>query len=85
MGLLSTELAENCRETRRKHGKPGPAGTQDRVAAHAAEGPPSPLTPRRESRGHDVWGDAGVLYWLIRPEDLAERPFERAMFTWRCS
>lgn len=32
-----------------------------------------------------MWGDAGVLYWLIRPEDLAERRFERAMFTWQCS
>ncbi|WP_334662755.1 YwqG family protein [Streptomyces cyaneofuscatus] len=31
-----------------------------------------------------MWGDAGVLYWLIRPEDLAERRFERAMFTWQC-
>ncbi|MGA5468820.1 DUF1963 domain-containing protein [Streptomyces arboris] len=30
-------------------------------------------------------GDAGVLYWLIRPEYLAERRFERAMFTWQCS
>ncbi|MFC9944079.1 YwqG family protein [Streptomyces pratensis] len=32
-----------------------------------------------------MWGDAGALYWLIRPEDLAERRFERAMFTWQCS
>ncbi|MCD9903825.1 DUF1963 domain-containing protein [Streptomyces sp. MT29] len=24
-----------------------------------------------------MWGDAGVLYWLIRPEDLAEQRFER--------
>ncbi|MGW0920655.1 YwqG family protein [Streptomyces sp. NPDC002755] len=32
-----------------------------------------------------MWGDAGVLYWLIRPEDLAERCFERAMVTWQCS
>ncbi|MGW5235219.1 YwqG family protein [Streptomyces nodosus] len=31
-----------------------------------------------------MWGDAGALYWLIRPEDLAERRFERAMFTWQC-
>ncbi|MFC3235303.1 DUF1963 domain-containing protein [Streptomyces nitrosporeus] len=31
-----------------------------------------------------MWGDAGVLYWLIRPEDLAERCFERAMSTWQC-
>ncbi|MEV6794922.1 DUF1963 domain-containing protein [Streptomyces sp. NPDC051320] len=26
-----------------------------------------------------------ALYWLIRPEDLADRRFERAMFTWQCS
>lgn len=32
-----------------------------------------------------MWGDGGVLYWLIRPEDLAERRFDRAMFTWQCS
>ncbi|NYI03837.1 YwqG family protein [Allostreptomyces psammosilenae] len=31
-----------------------------------------------------MWGDGGALYWLIRPEDLAERRFERAMFTWQC-
>ncbi|MCX5377886.1 YwqG family protein [Streptomyces sp. NBC_00091] len=31
-----------------------------------------------------MWGDAGVLYWLIRPQDLAERRFDRAMFTWQC-
>ncbi|MGW6060431.1 YwqG family protein [Streptomyces sp. NPDC055189] len=32
-----------------------------------------------------MWGDGGALYWLIRPEDLAECRFERAMFTWQCS
>ncbi|OKJ57407.1 YwqG family protein [Streptomyces sp. CB02261] len=32
-----------------------------------------------------MWGDAGALYWLIRPEDLAARRFDRAMFTWQCS
>ncbi|WP_436844827.1 YwqG family protein [Streptomyces roseoverticillatus] len=31
-----------------------------------------------------MWGDCGVLYWLIRPEDLAARRFDRAMFTWQC-
>lgn len=31
-----------------------------------------------------MWGDDGALYWLIRPEDLAERRFDRAMFTWQC-
>jgi uncharacterized protein YwqG len=31
-----------------------------------------------------MWGDCGVLYWLIRPEDLARRRFDRAMLTWQC-
>lgn len=31
-----------------------------------------------------MWGDCGVLYWLIRPQDLVERRFDRAMFTWQC-
>ncbi len=32
-----------------------------------------------------MWGDCGILYWLIRPEDLAERRFDRARFTFQCS
>lgn len=32
-----------------------------------------------------MWGDCGALYWLIRARDLAERRFDRAMFTWQCS
>ncbi|MFF4601800.1 YwqG family protein [Streptomyces sp. NPDC001339] len=31
-----------------------------------------------------MWGDCGTLYWLIRPEDLANRRFDRAMFTFQC-
>lgn len=31
-----------------------------------------------------MWGDEGVLYWLIRPEDLAAGRFDRAMFAWQC-
>ncbi|WP_308312470.1 YwqG family protein [Streptomyces sp. ISL-11] len=31
-----------------------------------------------------MWGDCGTLYWLIRPEDLAERRFDKAMFIWQC-
>lgn len=38
-----------------------------------------------ENAADMMWGDAGALYWLIHPEDLAERRFERAMFTWQCS
>ncbi|MEV7401608.1 DUF1963 domain-containing protein [Streptomyces sp. NPDC091267] len=32
-----------------------------------------------------MWGDVGTLYWLIRPQDLRDRRFDRAMFTWQCS
>ncbi len=32
-----------------------------------------------------MWGDVGMLYWLIRPEDLTARRFDRALFTWQCS
>ncbi|WP_254885968.1 DUF1963 domain-containing protein [Streptomyces sp. NA02950] len=31
-----------------------------------------------------MWGDGDVLYWLIRPEDLAAGRFEAAVFTWQC-
>lgn len=31
-----------------------------------------------------MWGDSGMLYWLIRPDDLTARRFDRAMFTWQC-
>jgi uncharacterized protein YwqG len=30
------------------------------------------------------WGDAGSLYWMIRPEDLTARRFDAAGFTWQC-
>lgn len=30
------------------------------------------------------WGDAGMLYWLIHPDDLAALRFESAAFTWQC-
>lgn len=32
-----------------------------------------------------MWGDCGALYWLIRPQDLREQRFDRALFTWQCS
>jgi uncharacterized protein YwqG len=31
-----------------------------------------------------MWGDRGTLYWLIRPEDMAARRFDAAVFTWQC-
>jgi len=30
-----------------------------------------------------AWGDAGTLYWLIRPEDLAALRLDAALFTWQ--
>lgn len=37
-----------------------------------------------DGRAGMSWGDAGRLYWLIDPHDLAERRFEAATFTWQC-
>ena len=32
-----------------------------------------------------MWGDAGTLYFLIRPDDLHDRRFDQARFVWQCS
>jgi len=32
-----------------------------------------------------MWGDVGVLYWMARPEDLANDDFTQLSFTWQCS
>ncbi|WP_424213318.1 YwqG family protein [Streptomyces sp. BI20] len=37
-----------------------------------------------DDRADMMWGDAGALYWLIRPADLAAGRFEEAGFTWQC-
>jgi uncharacterized protein YwqG len=37
-----------------------------------------------DDRANMTWGDAGMLYWMIRPSDLLERRFEAASFTWQC-
>lgn len=37
-----------------------------------------------DDRAGFLWGDAGVLYYLIRPADLAAGRFDRAVFTWQC-
>lgn len=42
------------------------------------------LLAQVDSQGDMMWGDSGALYWLIRPDDLAARRFDRAMFTWQC-
>lgn len=38
-----------------------------------------------DPRAEMMWGDCGMLYWLIRPGDLAARRFEEASFTWQCT
>jgi Domain of unknown function (DUF1963) len=37
-----------------------------------------------EQRNGMSWGDGGMLYWLIRPDDLADLRFDSAGFTWQC-
>jgi len=32
-----------------------------------------------------MWGDVGMLYWMMQPRDLMARAFEAASFTWQCS
>lgn len=32
-----------------------------------------------------MWGDVGKLYFMIRPDDLQARRFDKARFTWQCS
>lgn len=36
-----------------------------------------------DARAGMEWGDTGRLYWLMRRDDLAEKAFERATFTWQ--
>ncbi|TGB42267.1 YwqG family protein [Mycolicibacterium peregrinum] len=31
-----------------------------------------------------MWGDCGILYFMIRPQDLAAGAFDRVSFTWQC-
>ena len=38
-----------------------------------------------DSQAQFMWGDCGVLYYLIRPADLAARRFDQTVFTWQCS
>lgn len=37
-----------------------------------------------DDAAHMMWGDSGMLYWMIRPEDLAARRFDQARFAWQC-
>ncbi|MEU2134985.1 YwqG family protein [Streptomyces sp. NPDC018352] len=37
-----------------------------------------------DSDARMTWGDAGTLYWLIRPEDLAAHRFDQARLTVQC-
>ena len=37
-----------------------------------------------DMRSNMMWGDSGMLYWLITADDLAARRFDRARMTWQC-
>jgi hypothetical protein len=37
-----------------------------------------------DDRARMMWADAGMLYWMIRPNDLAAGDFDAASFTWQC-
>ena len=37
-----------------------------------------------DGHSHMMWGDFGILYWLIKADDLAARQFDRARMTWQC-
>ncbi|MFC7484508.1 DUF1963 domain-containing protein [Luedemannella flava] len=37
-----------------------------------------------DGRARMHWGDCGLIYWLIRRQDLAARRFDRAAFTLQC-
>lgn len=32
-----------------------------------------------------MWGDCGILYYMIRPQDLAAGAFDRVSVTWQCT
>jgi uncharacterized protein YwqG len=32
-----------------------------------------------------MWGDVGTLYWMARPEDLANNDLANISFTWQCA
>jgi uncharacterized protein YwqG len=61
-------------------------GGKQRSDALAAEEPAWVLLAQFDSDGtaNMMWGDVGRLYWMIRPEDLAARRFDKALFTWQC-
>ena len=37
-----------------------------------------------DERTRMMWGDAGMLYWMVRPRDLETGDFDAASFTWQC-
>lgn len=37
-----------------------------------------------DGRAKMMWGDAGTLYWMMRPSDLRAGDFDAASFTWQC-
>ncbi|MFG3253684.1 YwqG family protein [Streptomyces sp. NPDC048172] len=64
-------------------GDEGPAWDHPALAEEAHGWVPLAQFDSDDAAGME-WGDAGTLYWLIRPRDLAACRFDRAMFTWQC-
>ncbi|MGH3491762.1 MAG: DUF1963 domain-containing protein [Sciscionella sp.] len=62
-----------------------PVKSEEALAARAALAEQLIVLAQLDSdyRNEMSWGDAGMLYWLIRPEDLAARRFDAALFTWQ--
>lgn len=67
----------------RRHPAPAALSPYPEVALTAQAGLSVPAAIPCPSRSL-MWGDAGTVYWLIRPADLAAGRFEEAMFTWQC-
>lgn len=61
----------------------GPVADEIAVADAAADR--WVLLAQIDSDDDMMWGDAGMLYWMIKADDLAAKRFDAARFTWQCS
>ncbi|MEO3976176.1 YwqG family protein [Streptomyces sp. CAU 1734] len=83
---VELEIAEAVLEAAGRAAGVAPRGahTDGRRVAEEAEGWVLLAQFDSEDGADMMWGDCGALYWLIRPRDLAELRFDRAVFTWQC-
>jgi uncharacterized protein YwqG len=63
----------------------GKIGWRDPAVISAADGWVLLAQFDTDDRAGFMWGDCGMLYYLIRPADLAAGHFDRVAFTWQCS